>query len=107
AADGVHSVSFGLSQEIQAGTGIETRTMAPGHYLRGGSPSAYDRILTTQFGVYAAELICAGVFGVTVAKKDGVITHNALADVAGKAKPVPLDHPLIDAARSTGVCLGD
>ena len=107
AEEGFLTVSAKLSKEIQADTGIETRTMTPGYYLRGGSPSAYDRILTTQFGAYAAELICHDVYGVTVAKKDGIITHNRLADVAGKPKPIPLRHPLIAAARDTGISFAD
>ena len=94
ASEGFLSVSAKLSKEIQSGTGIESRAMAPGHYLRGGSPSAYDRMLTTQLGAYAADLICNEIYGVTVAKKDGLITHNELAEVAGKPKPVPLTHPL-------------
>ncbi|MCL2488014.1 MAG: ATP-dependent 6-phosphofructokinase [Oscillospiraceae bacterium] len=104
---GFSAVSAKLAKEIQEATGIESRAMVPGHYLRGGAPSAYDRILTTQFGTYAANLICEGSFGTTVAKKDGKITHNPLAEVAGKTKPIPPDHPFIQAARSTGVSFAD
>lgn len=106
-AEGFQSVSAKLSKEIQNCTGIDSRVMVPGHYLRGGSPCAYDRMLTTQFGSYAADLIFNGVYGVTVAKKYGEITHNKLEVVADKPKPVPLDHPFITAARGTGISLAD
>ena len=46
-----------IAKQIQEMTGLETRTVVPGHMLRGGSPSAYDRILATQFGAHAAQLI--------------------------------------------------
>lgn len=107
AARGFSSVSAELSQGIELATGIETRTMAPGHYLRGGAPCASDRILTTQFGAYAAHLISHEVYGVTVAKKNRKITHNLLSDVAGKPKPVLPDNPLITVARSTGISFAD
>lgn len=88
---------------IENEMGIETRSMTPGHYLRGGSPSAYDRVLSTQFGAYAAKLISEGVFGVTVAKKDNVITHNKLSEIAGIPKRVSPDDQLIKSARSIGI----
>lgn len=88
---------------IQEKTGIETRSMVPGHYLRGGSPSAYDRVLATEFGAYAAKLIKDQHYGVTVALKNNKITHNKLSDIAGKAKLVPSDHELVKVAKSLGI----
>ena len=58
--------------------------------LRGGSPSAYDRILATQFGVYAAQLIKEEHYGMTVAKVGGTITANPLAEIAGE-----VTHPVL------------
>lgn len=88
---------------IEENTGIETRSVVPGHYLRGGSPSAYDRILATEFGAYAAKLIKNENYGVTVALKNSKITHNKLSDIAGRAKPVPKDHELVNVAKSLGI----
>ncbi len=96
-----------IAKHIEASTGIETRIMVPGHYLRGGTPSAYDRVLATQFGVYAAGLIAEGIFGVTVANKNGITTHNQLADIAGKTKPVPPDHQLILSAKNMDISFGE
>lgn len=92
-----------VSKYIQENTGIESRVVVPGHYLRGGSPSAYDRVLSTQFGAYAAHLIKEGEYGVSVAYKEGRVTHNKLSDIAGKASLVPPDHQMIDFAKSIGI----
>ena len=46
-----------LPKQVEELTGAETRICVPGHMQRGGSPSAYDRVLATQFGSYAAELV--------------------------------------------------
>lgn len=75
--------------------------------VRGGSPSAYDRVLATQFGAYAAELISKEIFGVTVAMRNNVVTHNQLSDIAGITKFVPQDNQMLSVARSMGISLGD
>ena len=67
---------------------MEARAVIPGHIQRGGSPSAYDRVLSTQFGVHAAELIRDGIFGVSVALVGNTITHNPLSEIAGVPKLV-------------------
>lgn len=92
-----------VQKYIEENTGIETRSMVPGHYLRGGSPCAYDRVLATEFGAYAADLIQKDIYGVSVALSNNTITHNKLADIAGKAKPVPKSHELVKVARSLGI----
>ena len=75
--------------------------------LRGGSPSAYDRVLATKFGVRAASLIKAGKYGYSVAMVDGKITENKLIDVAGKTKFVTPDHQLVITAKELGVSFGE
>ncbi len=96
-----------IAKEIEANTGIEARVCVPGHMLRGGSPSAYDRMLATQFGVHAAKLIAEEKFGRTVAYVDGKITANKLADIAGKKKLVDPKCQEIQAARDLGISFGD
>ena len=86
---------------------ISKRIAAPGHIQRGGSPSAYDRVLSTQFGVHAAQLIRDEHYGVTVALKGNKIIHNDLKDVAGVPKPVPMDDPVVVTARNMGINMGD
>lgn len=51
------TVTNRIAKQIEAATGFESRTVVPGHILRGGSPSAYDRVLATKFGARAAMLI--------------------------------------------------
>ena len=78
----------------------------PGHMQRGGSPSAYDRVLATQFGSYAAQLVEVERYGVTVAMVNRRVTENRLADIAGKTRNVPENCELLSVARRMGVCLG-
>ena len=96
-----------IARIIQEKTGLETRTVVPGHILRGGSPSAYDRVLATQFGAHAAQLLKEQKYGYTVAMVEGKITENPLADVAMKTKFVPADSKIVKTARDIGISFGD
>ena len=95
-----------IAQAVQKKTGMETRVCIPGHMQRGGSPSAYDRVLATQFGSYAAKLVEIERYGVTVAMVNGRVTQNRLADIAGKTRNVPEGCELLTVARRMGVSLG-
>ena len=101
------SSSAYVASQLQELVGVEARNVVPGHIQRGGTPCAYDRILSTQFGVHAAELIRDGIFGVTVALKGNEIVHNPLKSVAGVPKPVPINHQMITTARDIGIIFGD
>ena len=95
-----------IAAQLQELAGVEARAVIPGHIQRGGSPSAYDRVLSTQFGVHAAELIRDGIFGVSVALVGNTITHNPLSEIAGVPKLVPPDHQMIQIARNIGISFG-
>ncbi len=101
------SVAQKIAEELTQLVGIDARCVVPGHMQRGGTPCAYDRILSTGFGVYAAKLIKSNTFGTTVAFKNGEITHNLLCDIAGKPSPVPLNHHMLQTARQMGILLGE
>lgn len=101
------SVSHRIAAQIEEHVGLETRVVVPGHIQRGGSPSAYDRLLSTRFGVHAAELIRDGVFGVAVGMRGNNVVHNPLGEVAGKTKFVTMDDQNVQAARAMGIGLGD
>jgi ATP-dependent phosphofructokinase / diphosphate-dependent phosphofructokinase len=58
-----------VAKEIEKRTGLETREVVLGHIIRGGAPSAYDRVLATRFGVAAADMVKTGNFGMMVALK--------------------------------------
>ena len=100
-------ISKRIAAQLQELVGVEARSVVPGHIQRGGSPSAYDRVLATQFGVHAAELIRDEHYGVTVALKGNKIVHNDLKDIAGVPKPVPMDDPVVVTARNMGINMGD
>ncbi len=100
------SSSAYVAQQLQDLVGVEARAVVPGHIQRGGSPSAYDRVLSTQFGVHAAELIRDETYGVTVALKGNTITHNRLEDIAGVPKLVPQDDQMVTIARQMGISFG-
>lgn len=104
---GYKTITETLAKYIQDKTGCEARTVVPGHLQRGGAPSAYDRVLSTQYGAYAAQLIDEKHFGVTVAKVGGQITCNKLIDIAGKAKLVDPSDQMVMVAKDTGVSFGD
>ena len=107
AAEGYATATNRLAREIAEESGFETRVVVPGHFIRGGAPSAYDRVLASQFGVYAAELVSKGIFGVAVAEQHNMVTHNPLSEVAGKTKFVPSDNQMVLTARNLGISFGD
>lgn len=103
---GEATVTNHLAEVIGERTGAETRGTVLGYIQRGGSPSAYDRVLSTRLGRYAALLAKEGRFGVTAAVNGSEITFNALPDIAGKYKLVDPDSELVHTAEDIGVCLG-
>lgn len=105
--EGITTATNRIASQIQQITGIETRTCVPGHMLRGGSPSAYDRVLATKFGVHAAQLIRDERYGRTVAMVNSKITSNKLEDIAGLTKFVKPDDQLVITAKDLGIKFGD
>ncbi|HEX2986051.1 MAG TPA: ATP-dependent 6-phosphofructokinase [Caproiciproducens sp.] len=101
------SISYRLAREIGEKTGQEIRVTVPGHFQRGGSPCAYDRLLSTRFGTAAAELIKQKNYGNMVALQNGVIVPVPLEEVAGRLKVVPEDSDIIKTARDIGISFGN
>ncbi len=99
-------VSNQLAAQIEGLTGLETRVTILGHLVRGGSPTAYDRLLGTHFGCEAVRLAARKIFGRLVVLNGRDIDSIALSEVAGKIRTVPLDSLLISAAQSLGISLG-
>jgi 6-phosphofructokinase 1 len=96
-----------LSSQLEALTGLESRVTILGHVQRGGTPSAADRILATRLGTACVAAIDDRQFGCMVAVKGESTELVQLAEVVGKRKVVPLDHPWVRAALETGACLGN
>jgi 6-phosphofructokinase 1 len=85
----------------------EVRVSVLGHIQRGGSPSPYDRILGTRFGVGAVDLIAAGEFGKMVCLQQESIRSVTIADAVGKLKTVDPQGEIVKAARAVGIGFGD
>ncbi|MGH9086565.1 MAG: 6-phosphofructokinase [Acidimicrobiales bacterium] len=83
-----------LASEIEARTGFETRHTTLGHIQRGGTPTAFDRVLATRFGVGAVAAVHDGDFGTMVAYRAGEIVRVPLEEAVGK--PKSLDLSLLD-----------
>ena len=111
-----------VAKELQELTGLEARCTTLGYMQRGGTPSAYDRVLSTKYGAKAMELAMQGKFGVLTVIKNGKLDYVDLEDVVGENKKigavaggtkesnvrlVTKDSELLKTARSIGICLGD
>ena len=102
--DGRKRAAEYIAQEIEYETGIETRETVLGYIQRGGSPTPFDRNLSTRMGGHATELIADGQFGRMIALKGDEISSLPLNEVAGKLKLVTEDHDLVVQGRRMGIC---
>jgi 6-phosphofructokinase 1 len=84
-------VGYYLGKEIEKCLNIETRVVVLGHLQRGGSPTAFDRVLATRFGIAAIDLVHDGKFGYMAGIKGNKIVSVPLKDVVGKRKTVDLE----------------
>ena len=100
-------IGYRVGNEIEKATGLETRVTVLGHVQRGGSPSAFDRILATRFGVRAVELAMEGKFGRMVCLRGTEIRDCPLDTVGGRQRNVSPRGDLVRTARSIGVSFGD
>jgi ATP-dependent phosphofructokinase / diphosphate-dependent phosphofructokinase len=80
-----------LADEIAHRTGKESRAVVLGHTQRGGTPTAYDRVLATRFGLHAVDAVHDGDFGVMVALRGTDIVRVKLAEATAELKTVPLE----------------
>lgn len=101
------SISYELAHDIQELTGEEVRITVPGHTQRGGEPCPYDRVLSTRLGAAAAEMILRGEFGYMAGIRNNKIVSVPLKEVAGRLKTVEPSDPIIQEAKSIGICFGD
>ena len=77
-----------LAEQIEARTGFETRVTTLGHVQRGGTPTAFDRVLATRFGVAAIDAVHDGAWGTMVALQAGHVVRVPLAEAVGELKLV-------------------
>ncbi len=85
----------------------DVRVTVLGHIQRGGSPSPFDRILATRFGVEAVELIARGEFGQMVCLRAGEIESVTLDEAVGEVRLVDPNGSMVRTARAVGITFGD
>jgi 6-phosphofructokinase 1 len=95
-----------VALEIEKLTGTETRVTVLGHLQRGGSPTPYDRILSTRFGTYAIELAIKKRFDRMVALKGSDIISVKIEDAIKKQKLVTKNNQTLRTANAVGVSFG-
>ena len=86
-----------LAEQIEVRTGYETRVTSLGHVQRGGTPTAFDRVLASRFGVAAIDAVHASAWGTMVALQAGSVVRVPLAEAVGELKLV--DPELYDVAQ--------
>ena len=110
-----------VAEELEKLTGLTARCTVLGYMQRGGTPTAYDRVLSTKYGAKAMELAMEGKFNVLTVMKDGKLNAVSLEDVVGNNKElgkvqdgtdgnvrlVTMDDDLVKTARDIGINLGD
>jgi 6-phosphofructokinase 1 len=99
--------AFALRDQLQPLLQSDVRATVLGHVQRGGPPTPFDRILATQYGIRAAELVLAGEYNRMVTLQSGQFVSIPLADVAHQNRLVTEEEPLMHAARQLGICLGE
>lgn len=101
-------VAFQLSQQLKdAGCTADIRETVLGHVQRGGTPTAFDRVLASLFGVKAFELAMEGNFGRMVSYKNNTITSVSLEEATQEYNTLKKDDYLIKAAKGLGISFGD
>ena len=125
--EGVINIKLGgagekVARELEELTGLTARCTVLGYMQRGGTPTAYDRVLSTKYGAKAMELALEGKFNVLTVLKNGKLDSVPLEEVVGDNKEigavqggtavsnvriVTMDHDLVKTARDIGICLGD
>ena len=125
--EGVDNTKLGgvgeeVAKKLEELTGLEARCTVLGYMQRGGTPTSFDRVLSTKYGAKAMELALEGKFNVLTVIKDGRLDYVPLEDVVGKNKEigavsgntpesnirkVTMDDDLVKTARNIGINLGD
>ncbi|MBI5137643.1 MAG: ATP-dependent 6-phosphofructokinase [Nitrospirae bacterium] len=104
--DRLGGVSIRVGDEIAERTGVDVRVTVLGHIQRGGSPTPFDRNLSTRFGAKAMSLVAKGQFGHMVCLKGQDVTSVPIHDAITDYKWVPLESGAVLTAEAIGICLG-
>ncbi|NBW97808.1 MAG: 6-phosphofructokinase, partial [Planctomycetia bacterium] len=96
-----------VAGEVAKRLGREVRALVLGHLQRGGTPTAFDRVLATQFGAHAVRLVHEGRFGQMVCYRPPDIASVAIAQAISAPATVDPAHAAVRAARALGIGFGD
>jgi 6-phosphofructokinase 1 len=95
-----------VATQVRRTCQVDVRAMVLGHLQRGGSPTAFDRLLATRFGAMAVHMIAQGQVGHMAALRNGRMTAIPMSDAVSQQKQVPLDSDLVRTALGLNICLG-
>ena len=97
-----------VAEELEELCGLEARATTLGHIQRGGTPTPFDRILSTRYGTYAVDLAMEGKFGNMVTIRGSQMGYDSLNNVIGKkTKNVDPNGELVRFAKNIGISFGD
>jgi len=106
-AERLGGIGQNVADDLTELTGKETRVVVLGHLLRGGPPTAHDRLLGLRFGAAAVRALDEGHNGIMVALDPPNVEYVPLASVTRRMKKVPLDGDTMLTARDLGISFGD
>jgi 6-phosphofructokinase 1 len=106
-AERLGGVGEKVANRIQEMTNKETRLVVLGHLLRGGTPTANDRLLGLRFGAAAVRALAEGQNGVMVALDPPHVHYVPLEHALSRMKVVQLDSDTLQTGRDLGICFGD
>jgi phosphofructokinase-like protein len=106
-AERLGGIGENIAQALARSTGKDTRVVVLGHLLRGGSPTAFDRLAALRFGAAAVRALDEGQTGIMVALGLHGVDHVALEEVAGHIRNVPMDSDTLQTGRDLGISFGD
>ena len=106
-AERLGGIGHVVAEELTRLTGKEARTVVLGHLVRGGTPTATDRLLGSRFGAAAVRALEEGENGVMVALNEPDVEYVSLAEAVGRLRTVPLDCDTLLAGRELGTSFGD
>jgi len=96
-----------MNELKEIGASVDIRITVLGHLQRGGTPTAFDRILATEFGVEAFELVLKQDYGKMVAYKNSKITSVPIKDAIKKISLIKPHSQMVKIAKDIGICFGD
>jgi 6-phosphofructokinase 1 len=106
-AEKLGGVADRVARELESLTGRESRSVVLGHLLRGGSPTAFDRLVALRFGTAAVRALEQGLSSVMVSLQPPTVRFEPLKAAVSRMKTVPLDCDTVESARHLGICFGD